>query len=464
MKENRSLAISTVIQKHQKSNILNLLESVFPDQVLEKEIPGTVRNRVFSIHTTLLTMVLTATQEDKSLKNSVTLYYGLHQRIRAKLQEDALSERKKYELESKENPRAGRPRKKILSIPKSKEKDISLNTAAYSKARTRLPLELTRELFSASRLKRVKNQYSHWHNRRVFIGDGTYVQMQDTPELRDKYKVMYKGVPKIGYPQGLIVAVIERGTGQITTFDISNRHKSELALFYDLIDRLPEGSILLLDDLYNCYEIFAKCIRKNIDIIVPAKRERKHQVIKRISENDEIIEVKMPTKHSPWLTGTENTRKQIKLRQIKCMSPDGKEYKLHSTVLDEKIRADEFQIQYLTRWDIEIGIREIKTIMDINILRSKTPEMVLKELNVSLATYNLIRQIIYEGIKKMPFPPEEDLIQKFYTLNKNIFVDKKGRVYARWSTGRRRTKGVDKKRDAAKAETMEEVSQKNKGG
>lgn len=80
--------------------------------------------------------------------------------------------------------------------------------------------------------------------------------------------------------------------------------------------------------------------------------------------------------------------------------------------------------------------------MDINILRSKTPEMVLKELNVSLATYNLIRQIIYEGIKEMPFSPKEDFIQKFYNLNKNVFVDKKGRVYARWSPGRRGIKGA----------------------
>ena len=93
---------------------------------------------------------------------------------------------------------------------------------------------------------------------------------------------------------------------------------------------------------------------------------------------------------------------------------------------------------YLTRWDIEIGIREVKTIMDINILRSKTPEMALKELCISLASYNLIRKIIYASIKNLPFSPKENFIHQFYTFNQDILIDKKGRIYNRWSSGRRR--------------------------
>jgi allantoicase len=64
--------------------------------------------------------------------------------------------------------------------------------------------------------------------------------------------------------------------------------------------------------------------------------------------------------------------------------------------------------------------------------------MALKELTVALATYNLIRKVIYASIKDLPFSPKEDFIFKFYTLNKELHIDKKGRVYDRWSTGRRR--------------------------
>ena len=133
------------------------------------------------------------------------------------------------------------------------------------------------------------------------------------------------------------------------------------------------------------------------------------------------------------------------MRKIDYVSPDGKEYTLYTSILDKNIDKSEIQMLYLTRWDIEISIREIKTIMNINVLRSKTPEMLEKELNVSLSAYNIIRKIIYASLKDLPFSPKEDFIYEFYSLNKNILIDKKGRVYNRWSTGRKRNKTTNQK-------------------
>ena len=118
-------------------------------------------------------------------------------------------------------------------------------------------------------------------------------------------------------------------------------------------------------------------------------------------------------------------------------SPAGRDYVLETSLLDKTIGKHEIQELYQTRWDIEISIREIKTIMAINILRSQTPEMALKELTVCLSTYNLVRKLIYASIKDLPFSPEKDFIYQFYTFNKAILMDKKGRIYNSWSPGRR---------------------------
>lgn len=441
MKLNRSLALSSCIQECKMGNIIGLLEEEFPSSVLkkEREQPKS-RNRIFTAQNTLLTMVLTAVQQDKTLKNSVDLYYMIHQQHKQQAL-DEIEEQLKLQksLDAQTTKKAGRPKKYVVQIPKSLEKDISLNTAAYSKARDRVSVELTQELFEASRTEAVKNTYSHWHGYRVLIGDGTYVQMQDTKSIRADYEVRHKGERSEGYPQGLLETITERGTGQLHSFRLSNRHVSELALFYDMIDELPAKSLLLLDDLYNCYEIISKCKRKGIELVVPAKRERGYEVVEPLGEGDDIIRVKTPKNRSKWLQKNEKANDFL-LRRIVCQSPDGKEYILHTTILDKDIGKQEIQLLYLTRWDIEISIREIKTIMDINILRSKTPEMALKEITVSLATYNLIRKVIYASIKDLPFSPKEDFIHKFYTLNKDILIDKKGRVYNRWSTGRRRAK------------------------
>jgi len=446
MKENRSLAISSKIQECKMGNIIGFLENAFPSAVLDIKPEGVkTRDRVFSIHNTLLTMVLTSVQQDKTLKNSVDLYYMIHQEHKiqalAELEQNLKAQK---EADASTSKKAGRPKIYALHMPKSLEKDISLNTAAYSKARERLPLELATKLFKASHVEDAKNCYSHWHGYRVFSGDGTYLQMQDTKSIREQYELKHNGVGSQGYPQGLLEVILERGTGQLYSFKLSDRHVSELALFYDMLDDLPKSSLLLLDDLYNCFEIISKCKRLGIEIVVPAKRERNYEVKEILAEGDEIIEIKAPKNRSKWLDNNELPTK-ILLRRVQCPSLEGNDYVLITTILNKAIPKEDIQLLYLTRWDIEIGIREIKTVMDINVLRSKTPDMALKELCISLATYNLIRKIIYASIKDLPFSPKEDFIYKFYTFHQDILMDKKGRVYNRWSSGRRRNESIDSK-------------------
>ena len=458
MKLNRSLGISNKIHAIKTGNILGLLEEVFPSSILEEFAPtSAMRKRVFTPENTLLTMVLTATQQDKSLKNSVDLYYTIHQQHKrevAQAQHELMEQTKQLDMEK--GKRAGRPKKYSVRLPSSLEKDISLNTAAYSKARERVPLKMTEQLFKASGMGEVENVYTHWHGYRVFIGDGTYIQMQDTPEIRKDYAVKHKGEDSPGYPQGLLEVITERGTGQLYSFKLANRHTSELALFYEMLDELPPNSLVLLDDLYNCYEIISKCKRKGIELVVPAKRERNYEVVEVLGQGDEIIRIKPPKNRSKWLKDNEKPNCLL-LRRIQCQSPDGTTYTLHTTLLDKRLDKYEIQELYLTRWDIEISIREIKTIMDINILRSKTPEMARKELIVSLATYNLIRKIIYASIKDLPFSPKEDFIYQYYTLTKNILIDKKGRVYNRWSTGRSRTTTTYSQTDVTKTKTEPKI-------
>lgn len=441
MKNNRSLAISSKIQECKMGNIIGMLENEVPSSIFEDyQTTHKSRNRVFSNRTTLLTMILSSVQQDKTLKNSVDLFYSIHQGHRrdiiSELEEQARIEK---ELDEQNNlKRRGRHKLYKVQVNKSLNDDISLNTAAYSKARKRLPMQLVENFFKASLIDDAQNQYTHFHERRVSVVDGTYLQMQDSEQLRELYKVKHSDKSVEGYPQGLLEVEIERGTGIIRNFKLTDRHTSELASFYEMTDYMSPGSLVLADDLYNCYEIFAKCIRSNIDILVPAKRVRKYEVIEILGIGDEIVKINPPEKKSKWLKTNENNT-PILLRRIECVSPEGEKYCLMTTITEKNILKEEYQNLYLTRWDVEISIREVKTIMDINVLRSLTPEMILKELMVSLATYNLIRKMIYASIKDLPFFPKDDFFQKFYTYHQDILIDKKGRIYNRWSSGRRRS-------------------------
>jgi len=449
MKNNRSLSISTKISETQKENLLTVLSKHIPEEIYRDVSTEKRRDRVYSNSATLETMILTATQEDKSLKNSVLLYYTSHQKKRELLQQelDELQNQSKLEESKFKKKKRGRPCKYDKKLPKSKQEDISLNTAAYSKARKRLPVELTEKLFSYSRLEDVKNRYSHFHRLRVFEADGTYLQLQDTEEIKEKFPI--KSRHEGAYPQALLTAIIERGTGQVHQYSLSSRSISELRSFSTMQSNLPEKSVILIDALYSCYETLSRCFIDSLDFVVPCKSLRNYKVIKSYSKTDQIIEIQAPKKRSKWVDKSKEILPSITLRRIECYSPDGKNYVLFTSLTDKTITKEEIQILYLTRWDIEISIQEVKTIMDINILRSKTPEMLQKELNVSLAAYNLIRKIIYESIKDFPFSPKRDFIFELYSHHKQFFIDKKGRVYNKWSSGRKRVKRIDKQTNSS---------------
>ena len=448
MKNNRSLALSTILNKKLKSGIiLEIMGEHLDDTIFNNESLAKTRDRVFSPRNTLETMLLSATLEDKSLSNAVSQFYVIHQKKRELLAQDLKQqvEIKKERYQKKEKSK-GRPPKFEVKLPKSKEKDVSLNTAAYSNARKRLPIELTESLFNSTIINDFKNNYSHWNGYKVLQTDGTYLQLQDNPEIREVFPIKNNSG---SYPQALLETVIARGTGQIFSFKLGSRQVSELQLFNELLDNIPKQHIILMDDLYNSYEIMSKCISKNIHFTVPAKRKRNFKIIESYGKGDDIIEITKPESRSKWAKKSEHLLPKIKLRKIECTSPDGTEYVLFTSVLEKDIGSSEIQTLYLTRWDIEVSIREIKTIMNINVLRSKTPEMLKKELNVSLSAYNIIRKIIYASLKDLPFSPKEDFIYEFYSLDKSILIDKKGRVYKKWSTGRKRNRTTDPQADVA---------------
>jgi len=213
--------------------------------------------------------------------------------------------------------------------------------------------------------------------------------------------------------------------------------KSELELIYELMDTIPSGSLLLADDLYNCFSIFALLEERDIKIIVPGKRVRNYEVIEELSKGDEIVQIKKKI-NSSWLNGKKLKKGKLLLRRIEynSVSEEGKKNVLYTSLLDKKISKEEIILKYESRWDIEVSIREIKTIMDINIVRSKSPDMVYKEIYSAIIAYNYVRQIIARSTVGGAFSPEGDIIQECYQSRRDVFVDKLGRRYSRWSPGR----------------------------
>jgi hypothetical protein len=83
---------------------------------------------------------------------------------------------------------------------------------------------------------------------------------------------------------------------------------------------------------------------------------------------------------------------------------DGKRLKLYLfTSLEEA--GEELVEIYRRRWDIELDIRSLKQTLQMHSLRSKTPEMVEKELLLAVAGYNLVRSVQMAAARQADLEP-----------------------------------------------------------
>lgn len=444
MKHNRSLEMSIRINQQLQEGLLGPMSAYYPEEMVQsyREEGIKRRDRLYSLSSTIQTMIASATYEDKTLQHSV-LIFG-----------EVLKHRVQDVLAKEEGPlvapvgvrRPGRPRTRGAGskIAKSKLKDMSLSTASYTEARQRVPVKLMAEIFSKSRQieENPTNRKRLWHGLEVFIADGTYLQLQDSPELKKRY-ACHSG-QEVSYPQALLEGLIHQGSGCVYAYRLASRNCSELDLVGDLMKEMPQNSLLLADDLYNCYAIFCLAKHQKIEIVVPAKRHRAYTVEKTLGPGDEIVTIPVTPEaikrihakhpHTP-------VPKSLRMRRISYTNPayPDKPSVLLTSLLDEAIDKTEIVTLYASRWDIEVSIRELKTIMHINVLRSKTHDMIHKELAASLIAYNFVRKIILNSVNTTEFfpheGPSEDLFHDIYSFGKALLIDKRGRVYKRWSPG-----------------------------
>ena len=71
-----------------------------------------------------------------------------------------------------------------------------------------------------------------------------------------------------------------------------------------------------------------------------------------------------------------------------------KQFNVVTTILDKSIAGGQIGDLFEFRWDGEVDIRSIKSTMQMDILRCKTPEMVHKEIWTHLLAYNLLRTVM----------------------------------------------------------------------
>lgn len=164
----------------------------------------------------------------------------------------------------------------------------------------------------------------------------------------------------------------------------------------------------MIADCYYCsYWLLSELIIKGVDGVFQRHTLRKSDFRRgiQLGVRDHIIVWKKPIQRPKWMSKTtyERIPTEIKLREVKV-----KGKVLITTFLNPKeVSKKEIGELYMKRWLIEVDFRAIKTVMQMDILRCKSPEMVEKEIAVHLLGYNLIRTVMAETALQWQVKPRD---------------------------------------------------------
>src|SRR6476646_9918480 len=294
----------------------------------------------------------------------------------------------------------------------------SPNTASYCNARSRLHAAVLRTLArrTAEQLQASVAREWNWNGRRVFIADGSHVSMPDTQENQASYPQPER--PGIGFPLARVAVLLSLTTGACHDLAIAayaGKGTGETTLLRQMYGSLSAGDVVVAAALFDNYFLIWELRQRGIELVARVQAERVgSQTVQSRSDGggDDVIVWQRPNK--PRGMSGEQYRsypETLTMRQVSVDARDkdnrAERFKVATTILDASIDGGQIGDLYERRWEGEVDIRSIKSVMKMDILRCKTPEMVRKEIWAHLLAYNLLRTVMAVAASESDVEPRK---------------------------------------------------------
>jgi len=281
----------------------------------------------------------------------------------------------------------------------------SADSGAYCTAREHLPEEACQQLVrqTGKELEEQAPREWLWRGRRVRVADGTTVTMPDTPANQAEYPQQKNQEPGCGLPIGRILVVFSLAVGTVLEVAIrpyEGKQTGENSMFRTLHDSLAAGDVVLADRYFSGWFDLALLQQRGVDVVV-----RKHQLRandfrtgQRLGHDDHVVCWIKPSRPD-WMPiecyaelPNELVLREVRVR-VRQRGFRIKSLVVVTTLLDaEEFSAEAIADLYRLRWQAELNLRSLKTVLTMEHLRCKTPHRVRNELYMHLLGYNLIRK------------------------------------------------------------------------
>jgi len=297
------------------------------------------------------------------------------------------------------------------------------NTSAYCQARSRLSLDLIRSAFEqlCSWFDAETRCSDLWMGRTVKVLDGTGLSMPDTERSRRKFGYAGGQLPGCGFPTAKLVALFSLATGHLSRFILSDWKPHDVHLARSLLGWINPGEIILADRGFCGWPFIACLVRKQVDIVVRLNSSKR---CNKSYENWGKPQRRRNWGKSLWRELPQSIAIRFVHHRISEPGFRVQNLVIMTTLIDAQKYPDHAIIElYARRWQIELNFRDIKTTLGLDILRSKTPDMIAKEVYMQAIAYNIVRAVMLtsarqhaKGLYQISFKGTVDTLSQWTVL------------------------------------------------
>jgi hypothetical protein len=297
----------------------------------------------------------------------------------------------------------------------------SPGTRAYGKARQRLPEAVLAELTRRTGRDLLLEAPARWcwRGRDVKVVDGTTLSMPDTPANQRAYPQPASQRPGLGFPVLRLVALFSLAVG--TVLDVAfgpckGKQTGEPSLFRSLHHHLGEGDVLLADRYFCGYVHLALVQQRGADVVMRL-HHRRHVDFRRgrrLGRDDHVVTWHKPARCPDGLDAAAFAQlpPTLTLRELRIRVPArqcrSRTILIATTLLDARAYPkDSLAELYRQRWQAELDLRSLKTVLQMDVLRCHSPAMVRKEVWAHLLAYNLIRKVMAQAAAQQQLSPRQ---------------------------------------------------------
>lgn len=223
--------------------------------------------------------------------------------------------------------------------------------------------------------------------------------MPDTPANQARFPQHGSQRAGLGFPVARLVAMVSLSTGAVLDWAFAackGENTGETALFWRLMPLLRPGDVVIADGYYCGYFLIARLIDLGVEVVMPQHHLRKTDFRRgeRLGARDRVVSWRRPQRPD-WMDEPtyDAMPEALSMRETRIGGRT-----LVTTFTDARaVAKQELADLYAMRWQVELDLRSIKSVMQMDVLRCKTPAMVEKEIAAHLLAYNLVRCVMAQA-------------------------------------------------------------------